>query len=180
MTALSPLLLWLLQDEETFTLKVHLSGVKTALAASDIANGFSKIPGVIRADPKFDEGLVVVTFDAAKPLRPREFETALGKKGTIKDLVLDRMPGKASRRGATLLFTSRAGIEHVLEQSDSGGVMGAEEQLPFIEKKIDEAKPWFWISGRLRVERTVDRKTRKETETLRIDVRKAVWFSHDE
>ncbi len=170
----------MLLQGEAFGVDVHVTGVKDAKAAEKIAEAFARITGVIQSDPKFDEARIAVRFQGGVTFKPREFETALGKLGRLKEIVFSEIPGKVRRKAKELVFTSEPGVEYLLEQSDAGGIMGVEEQMPFIEKKVDEGKPGFLITGRLKVERTVDKKSKKETETYRIDVRKARWVSTED
>lgn len=167
-----------LQDE-TYGVDVQITGMKSAAAANDIADALSKITGVAKAEAKFDEAMISVRFSSGVSFKPREFESAIGAKGKLKEIRFNQIQGKVSKKGNALLFRSNAGVEYIVEQTDSGGVMGVEEQLPFIEKKVAEGKPGFLLTGRLKVERTADKKTKKETETYRIDIRKATWVSDD-
>lgn len=171
--------LFFAQDEETFRVDFLVAQMKNRTDAEIIAEAFAKITGVEASDPKFDEATIQVRFKKGVTFKPKEFETAIGKHGKLKDIHVHEIPGKVRKKGDDLIFTSEAGVEYTLDESDSGGVMGVEEQLPFVEKKVAEGKPNFLITGRLKVERTVDKKTKKETETYRIDVRKARWFSED-
>jgi hypothetical protein len=169
----------LLQSEETFRVDFQIAQMKSRTDAEIIAEAFAKITGVEKSDPKFDEAVVRIQFKKGVTFKPKEFETAIGKNGKLRDIHLYEMSGKVKKKDKTLVFTSDAGVDYALDESDSGGVMGVEQQLPFIEKKVAEGKPCFLITGRLKVERQVDKKSKKETETYRIDVRKATWFSEE-